>query len=558
LFSDKNLELSEILFPHIKNTVEHYENIYPERELEKKSEVTRFAPSPTGFIHLGGIYAALIAERVAHMSDGVFFLRIEDTDKKREVLNGVEKILSVFENFQINFDEGLTANGVKGDYAPYVQSERVEIYQTCVKELVKKGFAYPCFMTAEELDEIRAEQEADKLDIGCFGEYARHRNLSNEEIKTRIENGEQYVIRLKCPVECAAEKKTRDFKDVLKSNVNMPENFIDVVLLKSDGIPTYHFAHVVDDHFMRTTIVSRGDEWLSSLPIHVQLFDLMEWHIPKFAHISPIMKQEGDNKRKLSKRKDPEATMDYYSEKGYPVVSVIEYLLTIANSNYEDWAKTNPDESYENFPFKITKMSKGGSLFDIDKLNSVSRNIIGNMEASEVLDGIKNWAKTFDTELFDIIMCDEKYVTDILSIDRYVKNPRKDIEKYSDFKLYFGYFFEEYFNKENTDFPFEKFSKEDGATVLKDYAEIYSENDDNEEWFNKIKSVTDKNGFSSNMKEYKKNPDDFKGSVSDVSTLIRLAITGKINSPDMFRIKKLLGQEKVINRINQYIENISK
>ncbi len=545
-------ELAELLFPHITNTSEDYEALYPPRKLRESARVTRFAPSPTGFLHIGGLFAALSAKLTASSTGGIFYLRIEDTDKKREIDDGINEIIKGLEAFGVMPDEGMLSKDEEtGDYGPYQQSLRREIYQCMAKELVKNGLAYPCFCSAEELDDIRLHQENEPIK-GYFGKWAKCRDLDIEEIKRRIEAGEPWVLRLKSGGN--ADKKIV-FNDIIKGKIEMPENIMDIVLLKQDGIPTYHFAHCVDDHFMRSTHIVRGDEWIASVPIHIQLFKYCGFKVPKYAHIAPIMKEEYDgeskHKRKLSKRKDPEASITFYVEEGYPKESVTEYLMTLANSNFEDWRRANKTAPPSEFPFNLKKMSASGALFDLMKLNDVSKNVISVFSAEKVYNRVCEWAEKYDAQLYALLTEDKGYAVSMFAIDRYGKKPRKDIAKWSEIKAYYSYFFHETYENDYT-LP-ENISVSDAMEILKNYREVYSENDDKDRWFSKIKSLCEPNGFTSNVKEYKKNPDLFKGHVGDVSTIIRIAVTGRRNTPDLFEIMKLLGKAEVINRIDGMI-----
>ncbi|MDD6275916.1 MAG: glutamate--tRNA ligase [Clostridia bacterium] len=549
-----NQKLAELLFPNITKTPADYEKTYPERGLSEGARVSRFAPSPTGFLHLGGLFAAMISRLTVKSSgDGVFFLRIEDTDKKREVEDGVTAIVSGLENFGITFDEGVTGFGTEsGDYGPYQQSLRKEIYQSVAKALVLEGKAYPCFCTEDELNSLRAEQEKAGTDIqGYFGEWAKCRNLSFEEQKANIESGKPYTLRLRSQ---GRPDRRIKFDDLIKGKIEMPENIQDVVLLKTDGIPTYHFAHAVDDHYMRTTHVVRGDEWISSVPLHIELFKSCGFKPPKYAHISPIMKEDNGGKRKLSKRKDPEASVSFYTESGYPKESVIEYLLTIANSNFEDWRRANKTAPQSEFPFNLKKMSASGALFDLNKLNDVSKNVISVMTADEVYDKALAWAKSFDDELYSLLSRDEAFAKGIFSIDRGTAKPRKDIAKWDEIKDYVSYFYKELYTPDYT-LP-ENISKEDAAAVLKAYLEVFDINDDKDAWFAKIKELCEPLGFTPNVKEFKKNPDAYKGHVGDVSTVIRIAVTSRRNTPDLHSIMSLLGADEVKARLEEMINNI--
>ncbi|HAL63850.1 MAG TPA: glutamate--tRNA ligase [Clostridiales bacterium] len=544
-----NNKLAELLFSDIEKTPAYYEAKYPKRNLQEGACVTRFAPSPTGFLHIGGLFAAFVGERTAKKSGGVFYLRIEDTDKKREVENGVTGIVKGLADFGIEIDEGmLTETESVGNYAPYIQSKRKEIYQAYCKDLVKRGLAYPCFCSAEELDAIRKTQEENKQNPGYYGEFAKCRNLSFEEIEEKIKNGEPYVLRLKSP---GKEDKRIKFGDAIKGEIEMPENVQDIVLLKTDGIPTYHFAHAVDDHLMRTTDVIRGDEWISSAPIHLQLFDILGFDAPHYAHISPIMKedQETGGKRKLSKRKDPEAAVSYYHEVGYPKEAVLEYLLTIANSNFEEWRAANPDLDIDDFDFKLSNMSKAGALFDLMKLNDISKNYICTLKKEEVFDRTLSWAETYNTDFAELLKNNKDYAIKIFGIERGNEKPRKDIAKWQDTVEYTKYFFEE-----PKEFEWqENLSKEDMIEILTEYKSVYNEEETAEEWFPKVREMAEKLGYAKAPKMYKKNPDDFKGHVGDVASVIRVAVTGRRNTPDLYEIIQVLGYSEFIKRIERAI-----
>lgn len=547
---DSNKQMAELLFGSITKTPEDYEELYPERNLNEGAVVTRFAPSPTGFLHFGGLFASFIGKTAAKSTDGVFYLRIEDTDKKREVENGVSLIVKGFEDFGIEFDEGmLSETEEKGAYGPYTQSKRTEIYQAFVKALVEKGLAYPCFMTEDELAKIREKQEAEKLLPGIYGEFAKYRGITFEEAEKRIKNGDEYVVRLMSP---GKEDNRIKFKDGIKGEIEMPENILDVVLLKKDGTPTYHFAHVVDDHLMRTTHVIRGDEWISSVPIHLQLFYLCGFKPPKYVHISPIMKEENGGKRKLSKRKDPEAAVSFYSEAGYPKGAVWEYMMTLANSNYEDWRLANSDSSIDDFKFTFSKMSKAGALFDIVKLSDVSKNYICKLSAEEVYDMVTDWAKENNERLYKLLCDDEEYSKAIFAIERGNAKPRKDIAKWSDVEDYVSYFYSELWDGKR-DFA-DNLSNADMIEIIEQYKDIYDENASAEDWFPQVREMAVKLGYAKAPKEYKKNPDDFKGHVGDVAGVIRIAVTGRRNTPDLYEILQTLGRDEVISRLDSAIE----
>ena len=546
-------KLAELLFPRITGTVDELETKYPPRGLADGARVTRFAPSPTGFLHIGGLFTALAGILTARSSGGLSYLRIEDTDKKREIDDGVTAIIEGFKSFGIKFDEGVTGYGTeRGDYGPYVQSKRAEIYQTVAKELVRKGLAYPCFCSEKELDELRESQEKDGALIkGYFGKYARCRELSFEERERRIKSGESYVLRLRSDGD---ENRRIVFDDLIRGKIEMPENITDVVLLKADGIPTYHFAHAVDDHFMRTTHVTRGDEWIASVPLHIALFKACGFKPPKYAHVSPVMKEDNGGKRKLSKRKDPEAAVSYFVEGGYPREGVLEYLLTLLNSNFEEWRKANPDASLDKFPFNLKKMSVSGCLFDLAKLADVCKNVISKMTAREVLDSVLEWSEKFDPELYALLNKDVEYALGIFAIGRGTAKPRKDFAKWEEVKDFIEYFYDELYTPAFvTD---DRVSEEDAKAILEGFLAVYDPADDNTVWFEKVKGLCEPLGFTPNVKEYKKNPDAYKGHVGDVSGIIRTAVTSRSNTPDLCAIMALLGEERVRARITDAINSI--
>jgi len=545
-----NKKLAELLFGHIAESCDDIIARYPKRDLPSEAKVTRFAPSPTGFLHIGGLFAAYVSERAARKNGGVFFLRIEDTDKKREVENGVTGIVQGLQNFGIKIDEGmLTETESIGNYGPYTQSQRKDIYQTFCKKLVEDGVAYPCFCTADELDLIRKKQEENKQNPGYYGEFAKCRNLSYEEIEEKVKAGIPYVLRLKSPGKADARIK---FHDLIKGEIEMPENIQDIVLLKTDGIPTYHFAHAIDDHLMGTTDVIRGDEWISSAPIHLQLFDILGFEKPRFAHISPIMKEdeETEGKRKLSKRKDPEAAVTYYHEVGYPKEAVLEYLLTIANSNYEEWRIANPEASCDDFNFELSNMSKAGALFDLMKLNDISKNYISTLTKEEVYKRTLAWAEDFDKDFAGVLKENKDYATAIFGIERGNEKPRKDIAKWQDTVSYSAYFFNEPDEFEWAD----NLSKEDMVEILEEYKDVYSKDETAEEWFPKVRDMAERLGYAKAPKVYKKDPDSFKGHVGDVASAIRVAITGRRNTPDLYEIIKTLGYDEFTKRMDKAIE----
>ena len=539
-------DLANLIFPDVKD-VSYYENKYQKRDLPEGAIVTRFAPSPTGYVHIGGIYQSLIAKKVAKQTDGVFILRIEDTDQKREVENAVEGIIESLDDFGLVPDEGMVSQDEeKGNYGPYKQSLRKDIYQAYAKYLIEQGKAYPCFCSPEQLDEMRSKQEAAKIRPGYYGVWAKCRNITVEEAAKKIEAGEKYIIRLKSP---GREDKKIKHKDVIKGNVEFPENDQDVIIIKADGLPTYHFAHAIDDHLMGTTHVIRGDEWLSSIPLHLQLFYVLGFKAPKYAHIAPIMKNDNGNKRKLSKRKDPEAAVSYYAEEGIPVEAVKEYLLNIANSNFENWRRANPDKSIEEFELQLNKMSVSGALFDMVKLLDVSKIVISKMTAEEVYNNTLKWACKYNKELLKLLE-DKEYAIKVFGIERGNKKPRKDIAKWSDVLENIEYMYDEEFYNKKQNYEYQVINnKEDIKKILNLYIEkYYNENDDKQAWFDKIKELAGEMGYAKEVKEFKANPDMYKAHVGDVSTVLRIALTGRTNTPDMYEIMKVLGKERIDKR----------
>ena len=553
-----NKKLAELLFPNIDKTPEYYEEMYPKRNLPEGAKVTRLGPSPTGFIHLGNLYGAFVDERLAHQSEGVFFLRIEDTDDKREVEGAVEIIINSLRFFGINFDEGATMEGDKGAYGDYTQSHRGPIYQCFAKKLVEEGKAYPCFLTEEEIAEIREQQQAIKANPGIYGKWARSRELSYEEIEAKINAGEKFVVRLKSDGNLdLPEDQIRRIKvqDAIRGTLDMPENDQDTVILKQTGIPTYHFAHVVDDHLMRTTHVVRGAEWLPSLPIHVELFEKLGWETPIYCHTAQLMKlDEEGNKRKLSKRLDPELSLDYYRKEGYHPAAVREYLLTILNSNVEEWRIANPDADIEEFQFTTEKMSNSGALFDLNKLNDVSKEVLLKISASDLYDFLKAWAEEFrpEDEGVKTMLSDRAYLEKILDIGRHAeRNPRKDHIYADQMVKNLSYFFDETFEIED-EMPQEVVNAGDVSTIIEKYLETYDHSDDNETWFNKIRAITDELGYAVKPKDYKKHPEEYKGHVGHVSTVIRVALMGRQQSPDIWEIQQILGEERTRARLQKF------
>lgn len=547
-------DLANLIFPNAKD-IKYYEEKYPERNLPEGAIVTRFAPSPTGFVHIGGLYQALVAKTVAEKTGGVFFLRVEDTDQKREVENGVTGIVNSLKDFDMAPDEGMITDTKEiGNYGPYKQSLRKDIYQAYAKYLIEQGKAYPCFCTPEEDEERKAKQEAAKLRTGYYGVWAKCRKLTVEEMAEKIKNGESYIIRFKSP---GREDRKIKHKDVIKGNVDFPENDQDIIIIKSDGLPTYHFAHAVDDHLMRTTHVIRSDEWLSSVPLHLQLFHELGFKAPKYAHISPIMKNDNGGKRKLSKRKDPEAAVSYYKEQGIPTDAVKEYLLNIANSTFENWRRANPDKKMEEFDFQLNKMSVSGALFDMIKLLDIGKTVISKMTAEEVYEKALDWANEFDSELVEMLK-NKEYALKVFGIERGNKKPRKDIAKWSDVKENIEYMYDDKFYSKTQEYPYQVISdKESIEKILKLYIEKYYDvNDDKQTWFDKIKELSVEMGYAGEVKEFKANPGKYKAHVGDVSTVLRVALTSRTNTPDMYEIMKVLGKETIEKRFEKAIENL--
>ena len=546
-------ELADLIFPDAKD-ISYYEEKYPVRNLEEGAQVTRFAPSPTGFIHIGGVFGSIIDRKIAQQTNGVFILRIEDTDQKREVENGVSQIVNGLKDFGIVPDEGaISEDGEIGNYGPYKQSLRKDIYQAYAKELIRQGKAYPCFCTPEELEEIRKKQEEAKLRTGYYGVWAKYRNLPIDEAVQKIKNGDPYIIRFKSQ---GREDRKIKHKDLIKGNIEFPENDQDIVIIKADGLPTYHFAHAVDDHLMRVTLVVRGDEWVSSIPLHLELFQALGFKAPKYAHTATIMKDEDGSKRKISKRKDPEAAVSYYHEQGIPQDAVVEYLLNIANSNFEGWRRANPDKKVEEFDLQLNKMSVSGAVFDMVKLLDVSKNIISKYSAEKIYEETLNWSSKYDEELNKLLSENKDYSIRILNIERGKAKPRKDIAKWSDVKDIIRYMYNDKFEKMNN-YEFQKIEdKEEIKDILKTYIEKYFDiNDDKDTWFNKMKDLSEEKGYAREVKEYKQEPEKYKGHVGDISTVIRVALTTKHNTPDLYEIIQVLGKETVENRINRFLNN---
>ena len=542
--------LAELLFPNVTDTPESLEERFPLRNVPEGAVVTRMAPSPTGFVHLGNLVQGLTSERMAHQSGGILFLRVEDTDAKREVPGAVEVLINTLKHYGIHFDEGATIDGDNGDYGPYRQRQRAAIYHVYAKKLVSEGQAYPCFCTEEQLSAMREQQEANKETTGYYGKYAMWRDRSMEEIQAELDAGHPWVLRFRSTGSIENQFK---FDDLVKGKLTITENDVDQVLQKSDGIPTYHFAHAVDDHLMRTTHVVRGDEWLPTLPFHIQLFKALNFKLPKYVHRGPLMKMDGTSKRKLSKRKDPELALTYYKAEGFPVEAVYEYILTILNSNFEDWRRANPDAAADTFKFSPKKLNPAGSLFDYAKLTDVSKNVISRMDAPKVYELLTEWAKEFDADFGEKLAADPEFATKILAIGRGGKKPRKDLAVWKDAKPYMGFFYDEYLEAPVFD---EKFDKATVAEALNRFLEKFDIADDSNTWFEKVKEITNAMGFTTDMKAYKADPSAFKGTVADISTFIRQATTGKTNSPDLYTVMQILGYERTVARIRTVLNTL--
>lgn len=545
-------ELADLLFPEVTISPNEILSNYPPRNLDKSAMVTRFAPSPTGFITIGSLYATFISERLAHQSDGVFYLRVEDTDKKREVDGSVADMIESLNQFGIVIDEGpTTLKYESGEYGPYIQSSRIHIYNIFIKELIKLGLAYPCFCNSNQLQNIRDVQQTQKVTTGYYGPWAAHRNFTLDQVKEEINNGKQYVIRLKSPGKITGRVT---YRDLVKGDISMPENEQDVVIMKSDGIPTYHLAHVIDDFLMGTTHVIRGDEWLSSIPIHLQLFEVFSFKKPEYGHIAPIMKMDGNSKRKFSKRKDPDAAAKYYQQEGYPSEAICEYFMTLISSGFEEWKMKHSDQPYTNYNVDICKMNVSGALFDIKKLNDISKDFISRLSVEEVLDRVLIWAQKYDIQLYNLLTKDKDYSKRIFNIGRSSDKPRKDIAKWSEVKSFFAYFFDEMFDspsRSTEDLP-KTIPCGIAKQLVNDYLEVYDSDDDREQWFGKVKDISEKHGFARDMKLFKKNPGDYQGHVGDVSTILRITLTGRANTPDLYDIVQTLSDKRVRNRLIKF------
>ena len=552
-----NKQLADLIFPNITETIDDLEKRYPPRNLPEGAEVTRFAPSPTGFLHTGSLFTSMICRKVASQTGGVFYIRLEDTDTKREIAGSGEQLLNQLNIFGINPDEGYLGDSEKGNYGPYIQSKRADIYCVVIKHLLEEGKAYPCFCTSEDLEALRAEQEKQKLNPGYYGEFAKCRNLSNEEKYERIKNGDKFVIRFRSN---GNHENKIQVSDLVRGNFEIAENDQDIVIYKSDGLPTYHFAHAVDDHFMRTTTVIRGEEWVASLPIHVELFKALGWKAPRYAHLPVIMKidEETGNKRKLSKRKDREAAVSYFIEDGYLPKSLIMYLMTIANSNFEEWILNNHFEGMEDFVFSFKKMSLDGALFDMGKLNFFARELLAKMTKNEITGLALAYAEKYNKELYKTIKSDQKYFTEIMNIDREKANPRKDYEKFGNVLDIIGYFYKDGYDKaisNGLEFNY-KFSKEDLVEALNAIKNELQIGEDEQTWFANLKEIGVKLNYAANNKEYKANPENFKGNIGDLAEILRITLTGRKNAPSLYAVMALLGLEESHRRIDRVISLI--
>lgn len=545
-------KLADVLVPdeNVK-PLEYYERLYPERDLPKGAQVTRLAPSPTGFIHLGNLFVAIANERIAHQSGGLMYLRIEDTDLKRKVDGAVDAVKNALRYFDIRFDEGAEIEGAENQYGPYYQRERAEIYHAYAKDLIRRGLAYPCFCTEEELSALREKQTAEKKITGYYGEYAACRNLTEEQIYENLKAGKPYVIRLRS--QGNAENKLT-FRDEIKGDITVTENDQDVVILKSDGIPTYHFAHAIDDHFMRTTLVIRGEEWLASLPIHIELFDVLGFRRPKYGHNCSLQKMDGETRRKLSKRKDPELGLEFYRQEGYNARAVKVYMLTLLNSNFEEWYMKNPDGKLEDFKFSINKMGKSGALFDLNKLSDISKNELAKLSAEEMFDVLQDWANEFGTEEQKTYFKNKEYMLKVLTLCMGIggKKRRKDFTTSKQAMEFIAYFFDNTFAPEYA----YRFESSIVKKILQEFKATYAYEDDMPTWFDKVKAVAAANGFATDMKAYKADPTAYPGNVSDVAEMLRIATTGLANTPDLWTIMQILGNERTIARLDKAIESL--
>ncbi|MBP5606496.1 MAG: glutamate--tRNA ligase [Ruminiclostridium sp.] len=542
-----NNALAALLFPDVKDSPEDIEKRYPERVLPEGACVTRIGPSPTGFVHLGNLYNAVIGERLAHQSGGVFYLRIEDTDNKREVEGAVETLINAMDYFGVHFDEGATADGDNGAYGPYRQRQRAAIYHVFAKELVERGLAYPCFMTEEDIEAIRERQTANKENPGIYGKYAKCRDLSFDEVKAAVDAGKPWVLRFR-------GEETGEYiavEDAVRGKLEMPRNNMDFVLLKSDGIPTYHFAHVIDDHFMRSTHVIRGEEWISSLPMHVELFNTFGWKQPIYCHTATLVKIDGASKRKLSKRKDPELALSYYQQEGISRDAIWELLLTLLNSNYEEWRIANPEADYRDFPYSIGKMSVSGALVDLDKLRDISKNVIGRFTARQAYDGWLEWCERYNEQFAGLIKKYSERTLAALGVGKGGSKPRKDIESLKQACDFKSFYYDETFRIED-EMPAEC-DEETRKLFFAKYLETYDHSDEPSVWFDKVKAITEELGFAVKPKDYKKEPDKYRGSIVHITNMIRTALTGRANAPDIHEVSHVLGEEITRARLSKWL-----
>jgi glutamyl-tRNA synthetase len=550
-----NENIAELLFPDVRQLPADIYSQYPPRNLSSSAMVTRFAPSPTGSLNIGGLYATLISERLAHQSNGVFFLRIEDTDKKREIKGSLENIINSMSYFGIHIDEGPTLSGDdKGTYGPYKQSSRTQIYKVFIKHLVLNGLAYPCFCDTDDLQKIRKSQQDLKVTTGYYGQWAKHRDISFQQAKEELLNGKPFVIRLKSTE--SADRRIK-YHDLVKGPIELPENDQDIVIMKTEGSPTYHFAHAIDDYLMGTTHVIRGDEWLSSVPIHIQLFETLGFVIPEYGHIAPIMKQVGASKRKFSKRKDLDGTAEYYKEQGYPGVAISEYFMNLINSDFEEWRMTNPNKSFRDFFIYTDKMNASGALLDMNKLNDISKDVISRLTGVQVFDHLHTWSKEFDSELFTLIDKNKEYTVNILNIGRTIEKPRKDYSKWSDVKPMIAYFYDELFEKDilsGYKLP-PNFGYDVAKEIVIGFSKTYRFKNEKEAWFHEIKELAVTLGFAKDMKQYKGNPNIYKGHVGDVAMVIRVALTNRTYTPDLFDIMKVMGENRVLARMQTFLSD---
>ncbi|XGV94722.1 MAG: glutamate--tRNA ligase [Leptolyngbya sp. BL-A-14] len=542
--------LADLLIPNLKFTPEYFYNKYPARNLPEGAKVTRLGPSPTGFFHIGGLYTGLISRKLAHENGDVFFLRIEDTDRKREVEGAADLVVQSLEKYGLTPDEGAVASGLEvGDYGPYTQSLRFDIYRAFVHKLIHENKAYACFATPEELDSIREQQEQLKIRPGYYGEWAVWRNRSEEDVLSALSSGKPYVIRLKSTGNINRQVV---FPDLIRGTLELYENDQDIVFQKSDGFPTYHAAHVIDDHLMGTTHVIRGDEWVSSITLHLQLFQTFGWKPPHYGHLSPIQKMDGNSRRKLSKRKDPEASVLYYDQQGYPLEAVIEYLLNLADSRFEGWRKSHPLQDNSSFQLDISNMSRSGALFDIAKLNSISKDVVSSLQAHEVYKRSVKWAVTYNSLLADRLQRNPSYSQQILNIERESDQSRKDVAKWLDLEHEIGYFFDDYFKEHVTDFlsPLADVNIQEVRPAIQDFMLSYDEADSKDEWFLKLQTISVAQGFAPSTKAFKKDPSSYKGHVGDVAKVIRVLLTGRNKAPDLWEVMKVMGRARVSQRLS--------